>query len=148
MGVLRQATPFPSSKDHRAWRVIMQLHKLDGNPLPDDILTMAKEGGIGVSIGFEPTDFGPPTDDESKAYTRKGKTPRSVVRSWRWLELSVTALPCNVSCRSDAMHEDDSKMGMLDNMLTKGLIQRETAAAFGLAVGDAKPQVRKIIVVG
>ena len=46
------------------------------------------------------------------------------------------------------MHEDDSKMGMLDNMLTKGLIQRETAAAFGLAVSDAKPQVRKIIVVG
>ena len=36
-------------------------------------------------------------------------------------------------------------MGMLDNMLTKGLIQRETAAAFGLAVGDAKPQVRRIL---
>lgn len=47
----------------------------------------------GCSIGFIPTDYGRPTADEIKAYGPH----ESIVRSWEWLELSLTGLPCNVN---------------------------------------------------
>lgn len=46
----------------------------------------------GSSIGFIPTDYGRPTAEEVKAYGPH----ESIVRTWEWLELSLTGLPCNV----------------------------------------------------
>jgi hypothetical protein len=68
----------------------------------DRLLRDAADFGIGVSIGFDALDYGPPTDDEIKRYG--GGVPfRSIVRKWEWIELSVTAMPCNVECQSIAV---------------------------------------------
>ena len=123
---------FPSLSDQRGWKVRVGMLSLKGNPVPDDILTIAKEVGIGVSIGFEATDYGPPTDEEEKRYTGKGGPPKSVVRSWKWIELSFTAMPCNVACQSQAVVVDDSRAASLEGLVTKGLIQRQSARAMGL----------------
>ena len=53
---------------------------------------MIAEGAVnGVSIGFDRLGGGPPTDDEVRLY---GPVD-FVTRAWRWLELSVTPMPCN-----------------------------------------------------
>lgn len=57
--------------------------------------------GVSVSIGFDAIEAGPPTEEEIARY---GKC-RSVVRRWKWAELSVTWMPCNVDARSD--HPED-----------------------------------------
>lgn len=63
--------------------------------LGQDVRTLIREKVInGVSIGFAATNWGRPTDEEIKTY---GKI-NSIVRQWRWLELSVTPMPCNPDC--------------------------------------------------
>lgn len=79
-----------------AWHVKFGVRRSD---LGDQILRDAEDFGLGVSIGFDALEAGPPTEDELKAYG-KGREFRSIVRKWHWIELSVTAMPCNVDCQS------------------------------------------------
>lgn len=140
VGGLRKAMAYPSAHDHRAWKIRIRVTE---RPIGDDVLTIAREFGIGASIGFSPVEYGPPTDEELKAYT-KGVKPRSVVRRWRWLETSLTAMPCNVSCQGGVVTEPSGqRSAMLDELVTKGRIRRESAAAFGLA--DAMPKARIVV---
>ncbi len=141
VAVLRKAMAYPSVNDHRAWKVRMRVRP---GPLGDDVLTIARESGIGSSIGFEPIRSGPPTDDEKAQYAKAGRSPRSVVRQWRWLELSLTAMPCNVMCQGGMASVDSTRAVALDEMVTKGLIRRETARAFGLP--DAPKRGRIVVV--
>jgi len=71
------------------------------SPDGEQLLKDVEDFGVGVSIGFDALDVGPPTDEEIEKYG-KGNAFRSIVRKWRWVELSVTAMPCNVECRSVA----------------------------------------------
>ena len=58
-----------------------------------EVLTMVSEGVVnGVSIGFISMEAGPPTGAEIARYGPHGRT----VRRWKWLELSVTPLRCNI----------------------------------------------------
>ena len=132
VGSIRYIAKYPTPKDHRAWKARIQMLALAGNSLPDDILTIAREVGIGVSIGFEAVDYGPPTEDESKAYTGKTGPPRSVVRRWKWLELSFTAFPANVACQSVVGVMDETRAAALDQLVTKGAVRRASAVALGL----------------
>lgn len=128
VGNLRRWSAFPDSNLFKAWRV--QVYVRD-TPLGNDILSMVRDGGLGVSIGFIPTDYGVPDEGERKMY---GPTVESIVRAWQWLELSFTAFPCNVACRSMASNIDDSKAAVIDRLLTKGVIKRESAMAVGFPV--------------
>lgn len=65
------------------------------NALGDEMLRQAREDGIGVSIGFQALDWSPPTEDEKKRWP----DAVNIIRRWKWLELSVTQLPCNVNAR-------------------------------------------------
>lgn len=80
-----------------------------------DTRTLVREGLIrGVSIGFVALDYSAPTRKEIERYG-----PHSnIVRKWRWLETSVTPMPCN----PDALIQARSK----------GLIAPETAIVLGL----------------
>lgn len=129
VGIRRNQYPYPSAADHSAWMVRVFVRE---TPLGNDILSMVRAGGLGVSIGFIPTDWGRPTEAESKSY---GPAMTSIVRAWKWLELSFTAFPCNVACRSMEIPAGDTrKAGILDNLLCKGAIRRESAAAVGFPV--------------
>lgn len=125
VGKMRRLAPVKIGDEHRAWKVVMQARR---TPLGDEMLTVAREMGIGCSIGFVPEQYGPPQESDPDRY----KSAASVVRAWKWLELSLTPLPCNVSCQSDAERVDESKASDLERLVTKGLIRRETAAMFGL----------------
>ena len=78
------------------WKVQFHVRRsADG----DQLLKDAEDYGVSVSIGFDALEHGPPTDEEIAKYGG-GKSFRSIVRKWRWIELSVTWMPCNVSARS------------------------------------------------
>lgn len=135
-GKMRRLDKYPSETEHRAWRVRATIAN---NPIGNTVKTIIEETGqIGVSIGFIATDYGPPTEDERKSFKRpNGETPQSVVRSWKWFELSFTALPCNVACQSLAVTEGKSldMLNAVDELVTKGLIDRESAALLGMPIG-------------
>lgn len=68
------------------------------SPRGDQLLKDAEDFGVSVSIGFDAIEHGPPTDEEIAKYGG-GKSFRSIVRKWRWAELSVTWMPCNPDAR-------------------------------------------------
>lgn len=121
-------------------------------PLARDILTIAREGGIGVSIGFSPTDFGPPTPQELTRYG-KGGTIHRIHRAWRWIETSIAAFPMNVACQTIGTKSfNEGKRALLDELVTKGRINLKSAVALGLPVAKkivsaAMTPKRRIIVV-
>lgn len=135
---LRKAFAIPSAADHKAWKVRMRVYSTQ---LGSDLLTIAREGGIGSSIGFEPTEYGPPTEVEAKQYGGA----RTIHRRWKWLELSLTSMPCNVACQGGMVGVDETRAADLDRMVTKGLIQRDSAVAFGLPV---RPAERRRVLMG
>lgn len=85
--------------------------KFEARMLPDSgsaavrlITACAMSFGIGVSVGFDPIDYGDPTPDELRRYPGA----ECIIRKYRLLEISFTGMPCNVSCRSDEVWVDDS----------------------------------------
>ena len=58
-------------------------------------VALAKAGLLAMSIGFEALDWGAPTKQEQAAYPGV----MSIVRAWKALEVSYTAMPMNVTCR-------------------------------------------------
>lgn len=97
---------------------------LSKTALGEDTFTMIKEGVIsGFSITFLPRDMGAPTQKEVEEYGR-GKTFRSIVRTGKLFDYVITPRPCN----------DEALVGML----SKGLIRRDSAIAFGLKEAERK----------
>lgn len=123
---------------HNAWKVQAYVLPLANNRLGDDLLTFAREATIGVSIGFEPLDWGKPTEAEATMYAKGSQVPESIVRRWKWVELSFTAFPCNVSCRSQAVQTIETNAAAIDRLLTKGLVAKSSAEALGYRVKPMK----------
>lgn len=132
------------------WVCRIRMFRLAGNPLADDILTIAREVGIGVSIGFVPTNFGPPTPEEAARYGKSGLAVTNVIRQWNWVELSIAAFPCNVNCQSLTASANKGKLAALDELVVKGRIQPQSAKALGWSAPASSLVVpkRRIIVVG
>lgn len=114
----------------RAWINRSQIFDNLKSPLADDLLTVAATAGIGSSIGYEELDGGPPNDKDPVRYQKADW----VTRKWSMIELSFTAMPCNVACHGGAEAGMDAEKcwGILDNLVTKSRIKRETARALGL----------------
>jgi hypothetical protein len=115
VGVLRNLKKWRGTNGADGWLARVHVPESPDNPLASHVLALAAAEGIGMSIGFEAMDFGRPTTDESKRYPGA----KSIVREWRWLELSFTALPCNVACQSQGMTTDTSKAARTREFLTK-----------------------------
>ena len=68
-------------------------------PFASEVRSMVEEGIVtGTSVGFIPLVWGQPTPEEVKTYGQHD----SIVRSWKWLELSITPLPCNIGAMIEA----------------------------------------------
>lgn len=66
------------------------------HPHVGTVRSLAQQGGIGVSIGFEYIDGRNPTEEDSKAHPGASH----IITRWRCLEVSFTPLPCNVRCQT------------------------------------------------
>lgn len=138
IGTLRKVLPFPNHANHKAWRVLVYVK--DG-PVGDDILKLAADKAIGSSVGFFIRDESKPSPDEVGKYDPEGKGLSRVIRAWDWLELSLTSFPANVRCQTIGIASDgDKMMARIDEMATKGRINRQTAVLLGLK--EAKKKIR------
>lgn len=123
---------------------LCRFHVYDGakNPLADDVWTMANQGGISVSIGFRATDFGDTSPSEKIMYSKGGVSPRSIVRKWDWLELSVTQFPCNVMARQIGIEtEDDDEVPIMTDS-----VKSRIACAQKLGCDGKLSMIGKIVV--
>lgn len=102
-GVLRWMKAVPATGTRAAgWK--MRVRLLKASPHYAMISELAGLDTIGASIGIEAIDVGPPTELETKAYPKAS----SVIRKWRALEVSFTALPMNVECQSSAVYRSEA----------------------------------------
>ena len=58
-------------------------------------VALAMAGTLAMSVGFEALDWGDPSQEEQRLYPGV----ESIVRRWKALEVSYTAMPMNVTCR-------------------------------------------------
>ncbi len=72
------------------------INNLD-NPYRNQVQALAESGNIGMSIGFEIMDSSAPTNEERKSYAGAS----NMIRAWKLLEVSYTAMPMNGDCQSD-----------------------------------------------
>jgi HK97 family phage prohead protease len=90
----------------------------------DDVLTMIEDGVVnGLSVGVIPTEYGPPSVEETKSFG----DCRNVIRRALLLEYSITPMPCNQTALIEAV--------------SKARIRRSSAVLMGL---DDTPE-RKFI---
>lgn len=124
----------PTTGRHRGWVVGVDVVRTQ---LGEDILNIAKEHGIGCSIGFEALNYRPAEQGDKDLY---GAKVQGIIDRWSWIELSVTAMPANASCQS--IKDNPGKaLCDLDRMCVKGTIRPETAYLLGLP----KPKKRIIL---
>jgi phage head maturation protease len=123
-------------QDGRGWLCRGALIRNPENPMIQAVRALALAGALGMSIGFEALDYGPPTADEKKAY--KGAV--SIVRAWRLLEVSYTPMPMNVECQTLEHTIDETKAATARVILHKAG-RSDILARLGLA-----PAIKKRIV--
>lgn len=136
VGKIRAITRYPDGLPQTAWRVRFRLADTEVGKATRAIID--KFGDIGLSVGFFARDYGPPTPEEKKAYTKGGKTPNAVIRKWDWFELSTTPLPSNRACRVIGGEGSAKYASDIEGMVTKGLISRVGAARLGLPIGEER----------
>ena len=132
---LRTADPYPSASNHRSWK--LRTHLRD-NDIGKAIAAVVDDTSqIGISIGFVPMDFGPPTAAEREKW---GGDFRSIVRTYKVFEASFTLLPCNVSCQSEAIAEGKSldMVDSADRLLCSSKITRDAAHALGMPISKER----------
>lgn len=83
---------------------VVDVRMLANSPFPyvGAVVSMANDVGIGMSVGFDPIEWGTPTKEEQKLYPRA----ETIIRKWKMLEVSFTAIPCNVTCQSQSVTFD------------------------------------------
>lgn len=117
VGTLRTINPDTKGMDQRSWINRSFIFSGLKNPMADDLWRVSQIAGIGSSIGYEELEGSPPSKSDPVRYQKAGW----ITRKWRMIELSFTAMPCNVGCRShDESGMDESKMGVFDDLVTKG----------------------------
>jgi hypothetical protein len=105
VGVLRYWNPWKPGEAVKGWKLRAALLRNHPYPAPQAIMNMIDAGGgIGMSIGFEMLEGSEPTEQESLAYGAASY----IIRKWRCLEVSFTAMPCNVSCQTMTGMRDES----------------------------------------
>lgn len=135
---MRKAYPRMTGGVQDGWTCQVDVLPLAKSMSGDDLMTIAEYGGLFASIELVGIDFGKTTNAEKMKYKQGNKVPMTIVRTWKWVGLTFTMIPANVSCKAvgyaDALgYSDgmDKHMEMLDELIVKGRIRRETAEMMG-----------------
>jgi hypothetical protein len=81
--------------DSKGWLCTGQFFKAFETEYTRACVALAMAGTLAMSIGFEALDYGDPSPEEMRLYPGV----ESIVRRWKALEVSYTAMPMNVTCR-------------------------------------------------
>lgn len=112
-----------------AKKVTLCILRNRGNEYADWAWVLATTVGIGASVGFLPIDGRPMTDQDRMKYGEAD----FMYTSWNWLELSLTAFPCNVACQSDpVVFEKSARFLAVCDMAKKHAMPENVALAFGI----------------
>lgn len=137
----------------RGWKYRARFYENLRNPLADDTLEKIKQSGTyGVSIGFDPIEGGSPTPIEQKKYP----AAKSIIRRWKWIELSVTPMPCNSYSYAVPAGElsDSKRFELIERLVGKELLTKDQACRLGVAqaverrilkLGGEFPSARKVL---
>jgi hypothetical protein len=90
-------------------------------------VALAMAGTLAMSIGFEALDWGDPSAEEKRLYPGI----ESIVRRWKALEVSYTALPMNVTCRQVSTNlaaadvvAEKSRKALIDAHVSADVVKR------------------------
>lgn len=127
VGRIRTFNPFPGVKNQRGWSAVIDIAEAAGNNLCDHVLALARNGGVGMSIGYEVIDGGRVTPDEARQYPGA----KTIVRRWKAIELSIAAAPMNIDCQG-YIEADQTKGARARELLTKSRAPDDVFKALGL----------------
>lgn len=113
-------------KAPRGWKMTVGVLMNHPYPVPEAMLNMAQQIGVGASIGFECLEGGKPDANEKRLYPGC----EYVVRKWNCLEVSLTCLPANVDCQGG--------IGTVDKT-------RQADAIRLLDLGERTPEARRLL---
>lgn len=128
IGKCRRVTPISVGGRATGWYASVRLNKDHRHAAT--VMDLAADGLIGSSIGFQRIEGGKPTAEEVKRYSRDGREPELVARTWEWIELSFTGMPANVDAQ--AVGFEEAKSAMLDELVSKGRCSRALGVSLGL----------------
>jgi hypothetical protein len=140
VGVLRKA-----QLKGDVWRTLFRVS--DKTEFSRDLFSLMLEGAVrGVSIGFVATDVSPPDESETAKYG----PARNIIRRWRWLELSVTPMPCNPeawveSLKTGACVLDDDTCSKVARLAEKRVISKASASLVGVPERTLWPVPRRVV---
>jgi len=96
VGAARFVNPFPNAQNPIGLKARIHIYRKLKDPRCDDLMERIRQAGMGLSVGFIPVLVDEPTREEVLMYPGAS----SVVRKWKMLEVSFTAMPCNVKCQT------------------------------------------------
>jgi hypothetical protein len=123
----------------RGWLIRGEVRIDEMNPKARAVIAGAEDGGIGLSIAFEATDYSQPTPEEKTLYPNA----KAIVRKGRVIEVSYTFMPCNVECQTQAVTMDEGKALQLAGVIAKSK-GRETIEKW-MQVPTRKPTIVVIL---
>ena len=131
VGIIRNITVMDAS-------ITADIALATSHPDYADMMTLASEVGLGVSIGFEALEVSPPRKDDPPHYFGAGL----VVRKWRWLELSLTMMPCDAYSKVEGMRSASSLLAVRSATVLARSGRVKWRILRSLGVRDERPRVR------
>lgn len=120
----------------KGWKVRAQMLNLDTD-YAKAVKALAEAGTLGLSVGFILQKGAPPTETETKAFPGV----EYMLHKTLAVEISATAHPCNVSCRTTEVREvSEAKSHLAREVLTKGKFSPRIMEALNLA-----PSKRRVV---
>jgi len=98
IGLVRAKSKYMEGTAQIGWKMRAFIYPGLKTPHADDFWTRSLHGPMGISIGFISLEVTGLTPAEKKTYPGA----QTIVRRWKAIEVSGTAIPCNVKCQTMA----------------------------------------------
>lgn len=109
----------------------------------DQLVAMIREVGVGTSIGFEVTEMTPPMKGDPPHYFQAD----GIARQWRWLELSLTMMPCDVFAQAEGQRMAGPVLTRsLSRMRAAGTLSKRLIQRLSMDEVLDAPERRRIVV--
>ena len=134
VGEIRSLKAITTGGRQVGWQARVRIYEGPLYPAAELVWDLATKHGMGASIGFIARDHGRPNMEEAAMYPGA----KSIVRLWKWIELSFVFTPCNVRCQTLAAPSLAS--------FAKGADPARLTHKMAAALGIERPRPKKRII--